>query len=317
MKAKKSLLAVLFLAAVLLMSGCSPIVEELQETNTVYATFYPIYALTQAVSEGAENMEVRCLVQPQDDCLRSYSLSDWDIYMLAYSADALIAAGNGLEGFSQQIAAMGESSLPVAEVMYGMDAYVIDERGDSEESHYAGEMPYQYLSVNHAVEIVESIHASLMLLNAENAEVFDRNLEAVKNRVDAIRISIAKQTEVCEYVKAAVLNEAFFYPAQDAGMKIVAWYERESGEMLYGNNLQECMDALKEADTEVVIIECQAPLALINALEMNGFAVAKLDTMSTLGESDGAQAYFDVLTKNYMTLSEVCRGISENLEESE
>ena len=100
-------------------------------------------------------------------------------------------------------------------------------------------------------------------------------------------------------------------------MKIVAWYERESGEMLYGNNLQECMDALKEADTEVVIIECQAPLALINALEMNGFAVAKLDTMSTLGESDGAQAYFDVLTKNYMTLSEVCRGISENLEESE
>lgn len=317
MKGKRNFLAVLLLIIVLICSACAPIVEERTETTTVYTTFYPIYALTNAIVDGAENIEVRCLVQPQDGCLRSYALSDWDIYMLAYSADALIAAGNGLEGFSQQLEVMGESSLPVAEVMYGMNAYEITERMNAEESHFSGEIPYQYLSPEYAEEIADRIHASMVVLSAENAEVFDRNLETVKKQLEEIRTSNVEQTMACNDIPTAVLNEALFYPALDVGMNVVAWYERESGEMLYGKNLQECLDALKEAAAEVVIVERQAPSALVNTLETNGFAVAKLDTMSTLGENDGTQGYFDVLMSNYTALSEVCKGILEKVEESE
>ena len=98
----------LFLLTAIVLSACHPLVEEEgPEELVVYATFYPIYALSERIFDGIPSMELHCLVQPQDGCLRNYELSDWDLYLLAYSADAVIEGGRGLESFSSTLTAMG------------------------------------------------------------------------------------------------------------------------------------------------------------------------------------------------------------------
>ena len=125
------------LAAMLSLSGCAPIVEDAPQNLSIYATFYPIYALAGMVLQDVPGIELHCLVQPQDGCLRSYELSDWDIYLLGYSADAILAAGNGLEGDSDTLQKMAESSIPLVEVMYGMELYLNDRAEADEDSHFS------------------------------------------------------------------------------------------------------------------------------------------------------------------------------------
>ena len=89
-------IASIAIAAMLALSACAPLVPEEASEISVYATFYPLYALTDALMDGVPNASLHCLVQPQDGCLRSYTLSDWDAALLASSADAVIAGGRGL-----------------------------------------------------------------------------------------------------------------------------------------------------------------------------------------------------------------------------
>ena len=76
----KSALLALLCAAI--FAGCVRIELPVPEPQTVYASFYPIYALAAGVCENVPGLTLSCLTQPQDGCLRSYELSDWDYQLL-------------------------------------------------------------------------------------------------------------------------------------------------------------------------------------------------------------------------------------------
>ncbi len=63
---------------------------------------FRVYALSAPILSGAPGITLKCLVQPQDGCLRNYELSDWDAALLG-SADAAILSGRGLESFESGI----------------------------------------------------------------------------------------------------------------------------------------------------------------------------------------------------------------------
>ena len=101
MKRLAAALILAFVAAAL--TGCGPLVTDETETLSVYATFWPVYVLTEAVARGVPDVELRCLVQPQDGCLRAYQLSDWDDALLSSGANAVIMGGRGLESFESTL----------------------------------------------------------------------------------------------------------------------------------------------------------------------------------------------------------------------
>lgn len=302
----KSKILCVILASMLFLAGCSPVVEDIPRRTSIYATTYPIYALTDMIAGEVSDIELHCLVQPQDNCLRSYELSDWDMYMLAYAADILIAGGNGFESFQEKLEKMGETSLPLIEVLYGLDMKSFTDEFD-EDSHFSGKNPHIYMSVNGAEQILEIIANSLSLIDEKNSETYAGNLEKSRQMLSEAEDYVRKQTEVCTNKKVAVLNEALFYPAQDYGMKITAWYERENGEMLYEDSLSECLDRLKTNDVETVLIERQAPKALVDALRNAGYSVALMDIMTTHGESDGWKLYLNILKSNALSAAEACQ----------
>ncbi|MBQ3423728.1 MAG: hypothetical protein IJH38_00820, partial [Clostridia bacterium] len=117
-----------FIAAVLtvfmccmLLTSCRRLVPEEEETISVYASFYPIYALADGVTRSVPDVELHCLVQPQDGCLRSYQLSDWDLALLKRGADAVISGGRGLESFEDALFTLGKEGPAVSAVLYNID----------------------------------------------------------------------------------------------------------------------------------------------------------------------------------------------------
>ena len=111
------------------------------------------------------------------------------------------------------------------------------------------------------------------------------------------------------------MNEALLYTAQDCGLEVAATAVRESGERIYDSQLEQCLELLQEGGAEVVLIERQAPKPFVEDLEAVGFIVAQLDVMSTRGEEDGAEGYFEAQRATRAHWRSVCarrkRGIGE------
>lgn len=295
----------LILFCLLTLSACAPIVEIPEPELNVYATFYPIYALAEMIAKDVPGIELHCLVQPQDECLRSYQLSDWDLYLLDYSADGVLAGGRGLESFSGTLETLSEHAFFLSEVLYGLDLYQFDNISD-DESHFSGENPHLYLSVSGAIDILDSIAATLSVIDSDHATQYENNLAYAQDSLSTLQNTIHEQTMVCSGRKAAIMNESLIYTAQECQLEIVELIERENGEMLNGDHLNECISRLTESGAEIVLIEQQAPKMLTETLTEAGFRVVRLNTMSTYSENDGADGYLEALRENAAAVMTAC-----------
>ena len=312
MKRIKRLLA-FAIATMLLCSlfACGSIVSDVPKKLTLYVTFYPIYALTSMIAEDIQDVEVKCLVQPQDLCLRSYELSDWDMYMINYGADCIIAGGEGLESFETllQLAAE-ERKIPLINVLSGTRfmSFSPDTTPDSE-SHFFGENPHLYMSAEGSKEILKNICDALTVIDPVHADAYVRNYHSAAEVMTEVCAKIKKQTDVCTTTKVAVFNESLLYAASEVKLDIVTCIERESGEGLYGEDLEACIKTILDNGAKIVLIEEQAPKSLVHDLEANGFVVAQLDIMNAHEESEGYSAYINALLGNAQSVANASKKV--------
>lgn len=291
-------IVLLIIIAALMLCGCSPIVDEMN-TLDIYASFYPIYALLDGLVKDIPDIRLHCLVQPQDGCLRDYELSDWDLYLLASSADALFIAGRGLESFEGTVLNWGDNGPAVSAVLYNLDLYNQDDEASGEEtSHFDGANPHLYMSVKGAKEIIENMAGALYVLDPGYANVYEDNFEKMSDRLDKLYEEIQNAFSDKQKTPVIIMNEALVYVARDYGLDVGLCWERESGTSLYANELQECLKAIKATGVERILIEKQAPDALVQALEDAGYIVAKIDILSDHGLTDGFEDYLKTQRNN-------------------
>ena len=291
----------------LALTGCAPLVETPPRPLSVYASFYPIYALADAVLANVPDMALHCLVQPQDGCLRAYRLSDWDAALLASGADAVIAGGRGLESFESTLFGWGDKGPAVSAVLYNLELYNQQEGnvGDSElESHLKGPNPHLYLSIEGAKHIVESISAMMLSLDPKYADTYVQNAEAASERLDALLRQNRELLAEYDGRRVILMNEALIYPARDYGLEVCEWIDRESGASMGDNELKAVMERLSGTEGRVILIEKQAPQALVEALEAAGYAAAKLDVLSTHREGEGFERYIEIQIGNAQAIRE-------------
>lgn len=301
-RARRAAALLALLVAMCALSGCVKLVgEEETQAMTVYATFYPIYALTEGVMRGVPDATLHCLVQPQDGCLRAYQLSDWDVALLSRGANAVIMGGRGLESFEDALFGWGESGPALSAVLYNLNLYSIPDAagGDSEaESHLKGPNPHLYLSVEGAKEILRSISATMQELDPRYADSYIQNAQDAVAKLDSLLAENRRALEALKGRRVVVMNEALVYPALDYGLDIAGWIERESGESMADQALDRCLERLGGMEAQVLLIERQAPKAFVDALEEAGYAVARLDVLSTHREGEGFDAYLEAQRGN-------------------
>ena len=168
---KRLISLLLLLALSLSLSACThketASTAQEPESISIYATFYPVYALTEMITEDVPDVSLHCLVQPQDGCLRDYQLSDWDLALLARSADAVIAGGRGLESFESSLENLGESGPAVSSLMVNMEleeVTAVNVDADSD-SHWSDANPFIYMDVDGAIELCQRIAAHMGTLD--------------------------------------------------------------------------------------------------------------------------------------------------------
>lgn len=299
------ILTAILLALLLGLSGCRPLVDSEEEAISIYATVYPIYALTEGLMSDVPDAELHCLVQPQDGCLRAYSLSDWDIYLLASSADAIIAGGRGLESYESTLFSWGDAGPAVSAVLYNIELYNQDdnEYSDEDSSHLDGANPHLYMSVSGAKQLAESIAATLVSLDPDYADTYVANEASVQERLDALAAEISDIAGDLAGQPVILMNEALIYLAQDLELDVAEWYDRESSVALYDDELQSCLEKLSSSEAKVILIERQAPQIFVEALESAGFVVAKIDIFSThRAENGGFEDYLKTQRENVQAI---------------
>ena len=301
--------------ACMCLTACSPLIEDDEETLDVYATFFPIYMLTEPLMRGIPNAQLHCLVQPQDGCLRSYQLSDWDIYLLATSADAVIAGGRGLETFESTLFGLGENGPAVSAILYNLELYNrrVSHAQDETDSHIVGLNPHLYMSIDGARQMVESAGAMLMTFDPKYQGLYGVNIESTMTALDDLEKTTDGILGAYRGRHVILMNEAMIYIAQDYDLNVAAWIDRESGVNLYGVELEECLGTLSRADAQVILIEKQAPRALIDALEDAGYSVALIDTFSTHNADEG----FDMYIQGQIDNAKAVRSAFDRVDERE
>lgn len=300
---KKACALILCLAlATALISGCTKREEAQIEQDdtflTVYASFYPLYAIAEMITRDVPDLELKCLVQPQDGCIRNYVLSDWDLALLINSADAILIGGRGLEGFESVLYQLGENGPGVSALLYNMELTGLADAALDGESHWQGENPHIYLKTDGAAALAERIASSLMLLDAENSSRYEENLVAAQAELSVLQQEIHRRTADLRDQKVILMNEAFLYTAEECGLIVEGYVERESGEAFYDDALAACLEVLAAYESKVILIEKQAPAGFCAALERAGYKVVRLDTLSTQAVSAGSEVYMQTLQAN-------------------
>lgn len=304
-KIKRALWAI-FLILISMLSGCKPIVDPAEQDLTIYASFYPIYALTSMVAKDVPNLSLECLVEPQDGCLRDYQISDRDLYLLGYSANAVFLAGAGLESFADGLMGAENTQIAVVRLLEGLE--LIQNSSDTEESHFDGANPYLYMSVDGAIQMIENAEAGLSVLDPAYDALYHENADRAIADLNALRDELLTTASLAEGKRAAILAEPLFYVANMYKMESVCTIERECGQDLYGAEIEDCLNALSAASVELVLIEQQAPSKLKNAILEAGFAVAQIDCMTTRTDKEGAEGYFAAQRANANAIYEALKG---------
>jgi len=309
-------LALALFALTSALSGCRRLVQDEEAPISVYATFYPIYALTDAVMQGVPDAALHCLTQPQDGCLRAYQLSDWDAALLERGADAVIAGGRGLESFESTLFGWGESGPAIAAVLYNLELYEGQQKADGEgQSHLQGPNPHLYMSLEGAKHIVESISAMMVSMDPDYSQRYIANSQAAIGALDDLLKASRDRLAACAGRRAALMSEALIYVARDYDLEVGEWIERETGAEFGDNELDTWLKRLEEADVDVVLIEKQAPQALKDALEAAGYAVAAIDVLSTHTEGEGFDRYLEIQGENAQALFDAFERVDAGKEE--
>lgn len=296
------------------LSGCAKKQTPEMESSvlSVYATNYPLFAFTQMITANVPDVQLSCLTQPQDGCLRSYQISDWDYALLTRGASAIIAGGCGLESYESLLFALGESGPAVSFVLYGMDFVQINGKNTQpdSESHWLDPNPHVYMSFEGAMELLSRICETMKIFDPDHAEIYSTNLADAQNRLGSLRDECQTMVAFAEGMPVIVMNEALVYLPQTYNLEIELCYDRESGEEPEGNDLKACLSMLGSCDSRVVLIEKQAPAAFCKALEDAGFIVARLDVLSTRRADEGFDGYFAAQRENAYVLAEALKQAS-------
>lgn len=293
------------LVAVVILCGCArPASEGPRSPMAFAASFRPIYALAANALCGLPGHTLICLTQPRDDCPRSYQLSEWDAALLG-QIDVLFLGGRGLESFESMFAYMRGGPVVVS---LAADLALINQGAvnlDEDASHFEGENPWLYLSTRGAEQIVSAAALALTLLDPANAGLYEENQFDFAGRMTLLRAEMEALVAPVRAEPVALMHEGFAYFAGEWSLNVTAVIRREPGTYFGDAEFVDVADALADSGARAVLLERQAPARLCRDLERAGYAVVRIDTLTTGTARENKYAYEEAMLTNAWELAAV------------
>lgn len=300
---RKRMLCVLCAAMLLLTTACGKTQQsdsgKKEARLTVLATTYPVYLLTQAVTEDMDDVEVLRLNTGNISCLHDYTLSVNDMKLIE-AADVIAINGVGLESFMED--ALASSQAAVIDTSEGAQlleslGHHHEEGDDHDHGHFD---PHIWLDPANASIMVHNLAEGLSQQDPDRAADYAENAAQAQTLIAAQADAMKENVAACpvQNIGLVTFHDGFQYFAKAFGFELLAAIEEEAGSEASAKEINEITGLVNDKHIPVIFTEKNGSDATAQAIAREtGCAVGQLDMLMS-GEGTGLSAYFDGLNGN-------------------
>ena len=306
-KRKKALMKYFKITSVILIiillsmsfSACG-IPDEQEDDFIIVTSFYPMYVFTKNITEGAENVKVINMTEPQTGCLHDYKLLPEDIKTLE-KADVFVINGGGMEAFMEKLYE-NISGLNVITASDGIEFINTECDEHHDHTHEEEFNSHVWTYVPNAIKEVENITKGLISLNSENEKIYKENSEKYIKSLNGVHEKFKALKSIADGKEMVVTHEAFDYMANGYGLKIAGRIMSDHNSQPSAHELSELVKKVKNVSVIGIFKEPQYPDGVINTLtKETKVPVYDLDPMVT-GEDEYLGVYESVMLDNLKTI---------------
>lgn len=304
-KLKYTAAVILTVFSAVLLCSCGKSINK-EKNFTVVTSFYPMYVFTKNITDGAENVSVINMTEPQTGCLHDYQLLPEDLKTLE-KADVFVINGGGMEAFMEKIYEnMNELKIIIASDGIELMSLECDEPHDHEQEKEFNSHVWTY--VPNAVKEIENITEGLCGIDPSNEQVYKDNAGKYIAELNKIHEEFkAFAEEEKNDINMVVTHEAFDYMAKGYGFKIAGRIMSEHNSQPSAGEISALAEKINNENVIGIFKEPQYPEGAINTLaKETNITVFELDPMVT-GSDEFMGVYESKMRNNLKTIEKAVK----------
>lgn len=283
------ILALVLLVSIIIYKNVTAKPKEQNDKFKIVTTFYPIYIMTENITQGAKNVELINMTDVNVGCLHDYTLSTENMKKIE-KADVIIQNGLGLENFIDKI------------LTTYSNIKMID--SSSNITNKIEENAHIWTSLTNYIAQVEEISNQLIEINPENAEIYKKNKEEYITKIQNLKEKYNKELKNLQNKKAICLNEAIPYLAKDVNLEIISVETNHEESSLSAEKMKELINQMKNENITSILIGDEDNMQSAQTLaKETGAKIYKLKT-GLKGNLD-KNAYIQDMEENLQKLKEI------------
>lgn len=296
---KKALIPFVLLA-LLLLPGCGNPPVSSDGGFTVVTTTYPVYLLTQMVTDGVEGITLIPIINQPISCPHDYSLSVNDMKVVE-QADVCIQNGAGLEPFlSDLLAAVPD--LSVIDSSQGIA--LLPYKGHHAEDEAAEQDPHIWLDPCRAAQMVENIGAGLAKEDPDHSQQYTQNAAAAAQALRVYGEALPERLSGITCRELVTFHDGFGYLADACDLTILASIEEEAGSEVPAKEISRLAALVKTHQLPAVFCEENGSTSAASVVAQEaGTEIGTLTLMlSGPNEAQSPNLYYTMMDQNISVL---------------
>lgn len=271
--------------------------------TVVACTTYPVYLLTQAVTDSVPDVDVELVVNQPLSCLHNYTLTMTDMKLIE-RADVLVINGAGLESFLADVL----DARPYLDATQGLpllcsEGHHHEENHDEDEEEFD---PHCWLDPTLAGQMAQNIATGLAAQDPTHKAAYTDNAQHIMTELTALQTELRGEVAELSCTELIPFHDGFRYFAEAFGLTILASVEEEEGAEASAREIGELTELIRSHQLPCVFVEKNGSDSAAQALSLEcGIAVAALDMgMSGAASGGGLDTYEGLLRYNIETIRE-------------
>ena len=234
-----------------------------KEEFLLVTSFYPMYVLSENLTNGVEGVHVSNLTENQTGCLHDYQLRSGDMKLLE-QADAFLINGAGMELFMEKVTEKN-SDLTVVEASHGialLEGAEHHHHGDEEEEEHDEHGHEEHSGNGHVWMDVERYREQLATVTQELIRLMPEQEEPLQHAAEVYDDKLAELSEEVVLVRelssgtpVVIFHEAFAYLADSLGMEVLMELSLDENTVPSPGELAELIEEIKYHGTALILIE--------------------------------------------------------------
>lgn len=266
--------------------------DQVSNSKTILTSFYPMYIITENITEGAQNIELVNMADVNVGCLHDYTLTTEDMKKIE-NADIFIMNGLGMENFIEK----------ALETNNNMD--IIDSSKEIENVIQEDEEINSHIWTNleNYIIQVKNISTGLIDQDPENTEIYKSNTDRYINELESLKEEYEKSLENLNGTKAISLNEAFEYLGQELGIDMTTIHTDHEESTMSAEMLSSIIDQVKNENINMIIVDKDDNKSNAETI-VNETGAQIYELNSGLRGSMDKNAYIEQVKENMQTLAQ-------------